>query len=47
MSLVEEAKAIPTRNLSKHHYTDEEIELTFAWLKGEVSMTQASSAHLV
>ena len=40
-SLVEKAKAIKATN-NWGRATDDEIELSLAWAKGEVSMTQCS-----
>jgi hypothetical protein len=41
-TLLEKALAIP--NAQKQKFSDEEIELTLAWLTGKVSLTQAAGA---
>ena len=44
-TLLEKAKAYPKYTGKKRHaYSEEEIELVFAWIKGEVTNTQFTVA---
>ena len=40
MSLLDEAKKLKPRNANKVRQTEERIELSLAWLKGEVTTSQ-------
>ena len=40
MSLLSKAKAVEITHGNKSSYTDEEIELAMAWVRGEISLGQ-------
>lgn len=41
-TLLEKAKSVT--NIRKNHITEEEVELALAWMRDEISMTQATVA---
>lgn len=43
-TLLEKAREIPVMKWDKHKCSDEEMELAFAWIRGEVTVKQAKKA---